>query len=273
MMKLNELCNQINMPVKVTEQVNLLSGELDWDRLEPQMTLFFHKETWAEGVEAIRKILEEDTNGFKMLTCMLKAGLQTYEMYIDKKINEIIYYDTFGCFSRFVNEHMKSYGCYGFDRDWWTCRQISMREFRIGELEYEMEYKEDKYVMSIHIPSDAKLSADNCKQSVMQAIDFFDTYYPDYQYEKLRCGSWMLSPALTYVLPPESNILMFQKAFVIISVDKQDRSYLEWIFNNSKLSINEFPQHTSLQVNVMKYLKSGGKIGSAVGYLRDEGFE
>jgi len=271
-MKLNDLCNQVKMPGEVTEQINLLSGTLNWDKLNPQMALFFHNETWTQGIEAVKKILGEDANGLKMLTCMLTAGLRTYEMYVDQKISEAVYYDTFGIFSRFVKEHRKSYGCYGFDRDWWTCRQIAMSEFRIGELEYEMVCREGEDMIDIHIPSDTKLSAENCKQSVSQAKDFFDIYYPEYHYEKLSCSSWMLSPALKDVLPSGSNLLMFQNAFDIVSVDMQDQGYMGWIFHDAKLSVDELPQDTSLQVNVKNYLKNGGKIGSAVGYLRDDGF-
>lgn len=268
MIKLNELCEKINMPKEVTAKILSIEPTLELNCIKYYMDKFQNRATWMDGVRELRKIFSEDPYGFKMLTCMLIAGTYTYDKYMKKNINENIFYDTFGCFSRFVNEHMVSYGTYGFDRDWWTSRQIAMQEFRIGELEYEMVCREDENVISIHIPSDANLTKEHCKKSYEDAKVFFAKYYPEYVYEKFICDSWLLSPNLKDVLNEDSNILKFQSAFNIVSFDTEEKEFIEWIFKNPKLSLDELPEDTSLQRNLKVYLKNGGTIGAAFGYLK-----
>lgn len=270
---LNTLCKRINMPNEVTEKILSIEQGFELDSLKVHMAKFQNRSMWMDGIKELREIFAEDINGFKMLTCMLISGIFTYYSYMEKNIAEEIFYDTFGCFSRFVNEHKVSYGSYGFDRDWWTCRQIAMEEFRIGELEYEMVSAEGKNVISVHIPSDAKLTKRNCKNSYDNAKTFFAKYYPNYIYEKFRCNSWLLSLNLKDVLPEDSKILQFQKAFDISNFDSESSEFMEWVFKNPNLPLEGLPEDTSLQRNIKVYLKNGGKIGCATGYLRGNAFE
>lgn len=268
MILLKELCDGINMPEEVTEKVLRLEKELNYTVLKPAIEKLYSRPAWKEGLEELRTALGEDREGFKILTCMLITGLDTYKNYLEKGINEKNFYDTFGCFSRFVREHMVSYGTYGFDRWWWTPRQISMEEFRLGELEFELEEWKGENVISVHIPSDAKISKENCQESYGQAKEFFGKYYPDFTYQYYICDSWMLSPGLKEVLPPESRILQFQEDFTIESWDKENLSCLEWVFKNPNLALEELPENTSLQRNIKKHFREGGKIGAAFGYKK-----
>lgn len=272
MLDLKQLCSGINMPEEITEKVLSISQNFNYQALKIPMDKFEKRDTWMEGLEELRKVFGEDAGGFKMLSCMLTKSLTIYNKYAEKQLSDELFYATFGCFSRFVREHKVSYGVYGFDREWWTPRQIALQEFRIGELEYEMVLEEGQNVISIHIPSDAKLTMEKCKHSLEDAKLFFAEYYPDYSYEKFICDSWLLSPNLKEVLGIDSMILYFQNAFEIVSFAPEDDSYMEWVFKNPKLSIDEVPQDTSLQRKMKSYIKSGRKIGSALGYLKENGF-
>lgn len=270
MILLKDLCNGINMPEEVTDIVLQLEKELDIKAFESAVSKLYHRPLWQEGLEELRKALGEDKNNFKMLTCMLIMGLDVYEKYMEKGISEKIFYDTFGCFSRFVKEHMASYGTYGFDREWWTTRQLSMEEFRLGELEFEVEKWKDEDVISVHIPSDAMITRENCVASYALSKEFFQEYYPEFAYNYYICDSWMLSPGLGDVLPADSRIISFQKDYTIAEWDKENRSYLEWVYKNpaETLTTEELPENTSLQRNIKKYLQEGGRIGAALGYIK-----
>jgi len=272
-MKLNNLCEKINMPYEVTEIILSIGQNLELDSIKIQMDKLLKRATWSDGVDELREIFDEDASGYKMLTCMLIASVSTYEKFREKDIDEEVFYNTFACFSRFVNEHMASYGSYGFDRDWWTPRQIAMEEFRIGELEYEMVSVEGQNVISIHIPSDSKLTKENCKRSYKEAKIFFSKYYPEYVFDKFICDSWLLSPNLKNVLANDSNILQFQSGFELIKVNSDDMEFMEWVFKDHKLPLDELPEDTSMQRKLKGYLKNGGKIGSAYGYLRENAFK
>lgn len=275
-MDIKQLCEGIEMPACVTEKLEQYAKEADQEKLGTSIDKFYQRSTWEEGVKEVKEQLLKDENGLKMLACMLLAAVRSYGFYQEKGISDRIYYDTFGCFSRFVEEHKVSCGEYGFDREWWTCREIAMEEFRIGELEYEMVLREGKKEIWIHIPSDAALTRDRCRESYHAAAVFFETYYPEFAYGAMKCDSWLMAPALKEVLPEHSNILAFQKDFDIDSVDLESQDVLEWVFKLPSGAIKEpasreilaaLPEHTSLQKNMKKYLLEGGKIGVAVGRL------
>jgi hypothetical protein len=229
--------------------------------------MLLYRPSWKEGLEEVKNILETDPNGLKMLTFQLATVLDTYKRYEEKGISLNIFYDTFKCFSRFVREYMVSFKTYGFDREWWTPRQISMEEFRLGELEFELEKWKEEVVISVHIPSDAKISKENCLESYNQAKKFFSEYYPELEYKYFICDSWMLSPALKEILSPESRILQFQMDYTIEEWNKEAPSYKQWVFKNVNISIEDMPEDTSLQRNIKGYVRNGGLIGSAMGYM------
>lgn len=183
------------------------------------MDRLFYRATWDAGREEIKKALGEDTKGIKILTCVLKCGMKTYENYLSHGTEEEILIDTMKCFQRFIEEHRVSYGTFAFDRDFWTARQISGNLLRIGELEYELVQEKDKKYISIHIPPDTKMTGKKFWDSYEKAKEFMKKFFPEYQDADVVCDSWLLSPALQNVLPENSNILRFQKAFMIEQAD------------------------------------------------------
>ena len=68
-----------------------------------------------------------------------------------KDLPEDVWLDTMKCFSRFVGEHRNSYGWEGFDRGFWTVRQVRASLFRLGELEYEMVESGERKHISLHV--------------------------------------------------------------------------------------------------------------------------
>ncbi len=267
MISLKDICEGIKMSEEVTGIVLELEKQLDRKALSPYVNKLYRRSSWEEGLEELKKALGEDKDNYKMLTCMLVMGIDTYQKYKEKGISDKIFYDTLACFSRFVKEHMESYGRYGFDREWWTPRELSMEEFRLGELEFEVEKWKGENVLSVHIPSDASITGENCAASYDLSKEFFKKYYPEFTYRYYICDSWMLSPGLKDVLPAGSRILNFQKDYTIVEWDKEEPSYLKWVYKNSDLPIEELPEDTSLQRNIKKYVKEGGKIGVALGYI------
>ncbi len=269
-MNLITLCNSINMPEEVTKDIIKMKDNLDYTSLKPASELLLYRPTWQEGLALAKNILGQDDKGFKMLTFQLAIGVDTYKRYEERGISEEIFINTFKCFSRFVREHMVSYKTYGFDREWWTPRQLSMEEFRLGELEFEFVNWKEERVVSVHIPSDAILTKEYCLKAYSQANEFFLKYYPELAYRYFICDSWMLSPGLKEVLSPESRILQFQQDYTIEEWNKENQAYKRWVFKNDNLSMEEVPEDTSLQRNIKKFVLDGGLIGSAFGYMKKE---
>lgn len=266
---MRELCRAIEMPKEVTEYAVRFDSEFEYGSAEAGMNKLFDPAAWNEGLKELKASLGEDPKGYKMLTCMLHCCGRTWEFYRSHGISGQIFAETMKCFSRFVKEHKESYGCYGFDREWWTARQLSGRLFRIGELEYELREEKGERVIALHIPSDARLEREKVLASIGQAKKFLEEKFPEYSKAEMQCHSWLLSPTLREVLPPKSNILAFQELFdiKILGEDKAGE-YMVWVFKRSDIPLEDLPENTSLQRRLKAYLLSGGKVLEAGGELK-----
>lgn len=266
---MKQFCEKIGMPPEAAQAV--LSADRSLPR-ELDLSALTREETWERGRKALLKALDPDPDGFRELACMLRCAMAAKTVYDDLGIGEDIYYDTFACFSRFVKEHRDSYGNYGFDRGFWTVRQVSCRLFRIGSLEYELIRQDGRPVISLHIPSDARLELPALRASWEKARDLLDRTFPTYAGVEMYCHSWLLSPTLKELLSPDSRILGFQRAFVITPLAGDNREYLQWVFRNPALPPEDYPEETSLQRKVKALILGGGTLRDAKGYLSAEPF-
>ena len=214
----------------------------------------------------------EEDDGAAELGRHLKEALINREEGAWKNLPETVWLDTMKCFTRFVKEHGVSYGWYGFDRGFWTVRQVQARLFRLGELEYELLETEGRRVISIHIPSDARLEADKLNASVEKAHQFLHEYFSGWADAAFECESWLLSPKLRTILRENARIVHFQNAFDLEHVDRNDRGAVEWVFQLSgrqaaNADIASLPENTMLQRGVKNLLMQGSAPGSARGRL------
>ena len=269
-MELIELYDCIGLQAEMVKKLNDAGKQIRLHLLEPYLEKLMDAATAKQAYEALQVLLEEDHDHSKMLYCQLECARRIFDRYKEKHISEAIYTDTMKCFPRFIEECRKKNGRMFFDRGWWTYRQISMSIFRIGELEYERKQREGEWVIGIHIPSDANLSKEAVDTSLRQAERFFQAYDKSWTDKKYTCNSWLLSPMLKKLLPEDSNILSFQKRFDIVQEDKEDKEYIEWLFQvPSDTKYKDLPVKTSLQKKARKLLLHGENIGSAYGIIKN----
>ena len=265
-MELKEFVSKINLQQEIIDKVIPLVED---NKLEYQNYVegLSNKDLSESTFQLLQEKYNDDTKCFHILSIYLLTCLKTYEIYKTKGIDEQIFIDTMKCFTRFISEcKVKTNELY-FDRSWWTYRQTSMQEFRIGELEYELDYTSKN--ISIHIPSDASLTIKNVKESIANAKEFIQKYYSDFNNCDYVISSWLLSPRLKKHLNENSNILKFQEFFELISFDEDDNSILEWVFKvNSVDDYFKLKEETSLQRSIKKDLIEGYKIGSAYAKLK-----
>jgi len=264
MQKLAALCDSLRMPASVTERVLQIAGDLDLAELHPYLEQLFYPESWDNGLEALKQRLAPDPLGFRMLTCHLLCALKTRENYQTMGIDDSIFLATMDCFPRFVGEHLVSFGEYGFDRDFWTPRQLGSIIFRVGRLEYELQDN----LIDIHIPSGGILEQEAIAQSLAQGREFISRHFPRWKEAPMVCHSWLLSPTLTQLLPEGSGIRAFQSFFHITPTGEEDRSFLEWCYKRMDLSLEELPEDTSLQRKLKAHLLAGNPFLDAKGILK-----
>lgn len=265
-MNLSQLCDLINLPCK--EKVLSISNELG------NVTYFFDElkdsSNWNDSLDEMKKKLGDDSDGMKVLTVMLICALESYKEYEKMGISKEIFKDTMKFCTRFINEHYKVYGVYAFTWAWWFPRQLSLREFRIDALEYEMIYENGEKLINIHIPEDADLSTDSVIKSYKKARTFFDKYFKEYSTAPMVCFSWLLSPVLEDMLPEYSNIMNFRKMFNIVKTDEKSNDGIRWIYRREDIPAKDLPESTSLQKKMKAHLLSGNFTGNGYGILSDE---
>lgn len=266
-MTIREICERIKLQPELAEPVIAFSDSFDFESIRPQLNRFQTWETSEEALEELREILKPDERNIKILACTLECATKRYEDYVKKGISDKIFNDTMGCLTRFGDECFRRTGEYACDREWWTIRQIGMTVFRLGELEFERNIEEGKKVINIHIPSDARITEENCDASIAQAKEFFPKHYPEYAEVDYICDSWLLAPALKKFLPETSNIIRFQNRFEIYKEDLDNTEFTEWLYRTKEYKPENFAEETSLQRDIKKYILEGGKLGMAFGRL------
>lgn len=267
-MEKQKLYDLIGLQPEIAEKLKEISEQFDLEKAEPCLEKMMCRETAEEAYEELEKRIGTDPDHLIMLFCQLECAGRQAENYEKMGISKAIFADTMKCFTRFLGECEKKNGRIFFDRGWWTYRQISMSLFRIGTLEYEFLKYQGKSVISVHIPSDADMTREKVDKSLEQAELFFRTYYPDYKYDKYFCESWLLASALKSCLSPQSRILSFQNRFQIMEENKEDKDFIEWIFQmpiDTKTA--DLPERTGLQRQVKQLMLEGGSVGAAVGLM------
>ena len=131
------------------------------------------------------------------------------------------------------------------------------RGFRLEELrdsDGNILLKKNDPLIGMHIPADGPLDIDACINSMRQMAAFFDRYIPDYPYKGFVVDTWLLDPQLEELMPPDSNIVKFQKLGIHYHIqDEYDPAF--WIWGTKDPEKIENP--SALQRNALAFLKSG----------------
>ena len=270
-MNLSELCREIRLSDSMTARVLEAEPAVRPVAGSPEAEKMMHPDTWNQGLAETKKLLGEDPDGVKILTCMLLFCGRTWEICQKYHISREIFRDTMMCFPRFISEHVESYGTEAFDRAFWTVRQIGGYLFRIGTLEYELVASADPLRIDVHIPSDADLSTEALRESYDRARELINTNFPEYRTVPMCCESWLLGPQLKDFLPESSRILGFQKNFRLTKAEDSD-DIRQWVFKNPDLPTEGLPENSSLQRNLKKFLLSGGVFQNGEGILQEPAF-
>ena len=267
-MDIYALCEIINLQPEIKSRVLDFSKVFDFTTVDKQLKSFRNYKKMSEALSELQAILGEDTDNIKILSCMLKASADVYDIYQSKGISNEVYSATMKCYPRFISETYQITGRLYFDRYWWTTRQAGCHLFRIGELEYEMKHIDDEIVIDIHIPSDVDFSPSAIDESLSSAKRFFSEHYSELSNAEYRCHSWLLDKQLRKMLKDSSNILSFQNRFEIFDEGEIDTEFIEWLYNTRTKDYDTLPEKTSLQRNMKKHILSGGVVRNAYGRLK-----
>lgn len=278
--QLAAFCAQIEMPEEVTELLRSLWRHDTLEEYQNQVQGLRDVKTASNTVERMAQS-SGGKDGWKIVLSahLCAALLNKPTLYDAAGIPLPVFVETMKCFSRFVREHYQSFGRYGFDRAFWTWRQINGRLFRLGALEFEMISQssispaspplatKSAPALSIHIPSDAVLSDTALEGSYRKARAFFFAHFPAYEKVAFYCSTWLLSPKLQSLLPASSGILRFARDYEICLNEPDSDAAMAWLFPQGYENPQDLPESTSLQRAAKALYLRGGHIGSAAGFI------
>ena len=226
---------------------------------------------YEEGAAALKGALGQDEDGMKLFAAQSLQALEAKREYAARGIPEDVFFATMAFLSRFANEAFERSGRPAWTWGWWFPRQLALREFRLGALEFALLAGEngEKGRISVHIPAGADLTEGAVDSSFAAARAFLQAHFPAYEGAPFVCSSWMLSPALQEILPETSHVRRFGARFEVVKWEEDSPAFRDWIFPEAKdASQEDLPETTSLQRAVKRYLLAGGKLGWAEGILK-----
>ena len=211
------------------------------------------------------------------------------EYHTSRGIPENISWASLGDLGLQMNAYRRIYGTSGLHTQTWLTLTFRGGLYILGRLQFDRTTipadfppgpdgvagpHRGKGAVSVHIPAHGVLDFDECNQSMARASEFFPRHFPDQPvHYMLALLGWMLDKQLTDYLPPESNLLRFQRRFNIVPAEKQeepmagwtggDRAMLKFVFNRTVGSadpsqlLDELPQETTLQRAFVTHVRSG----------------
>jgi hypothetical protein len=161
----------------------------------------------------------------------------------------------------------------------WLINHLRVGIFRLGRLQFELpqpftdeipdEWKKDvnsgDMFLNVHIPRGGRLDEADCLDSFDKTTQFFPNVLKR-EFKAFVCTTWLFDPVLNDLLPPDSNILSFQRLFTITA---QNESYdvLRFVFANiTKDNIKDAPTDTSFRKRLVEHILSGGIMRMGYGY-------
>lgn len=204
----------------------------------------------------------------------------TYDFYQTKGIDDSVFFTSMKGLAwecRVCYDKTGIYGVRQVTYRAWFRRLVSGTIFTLGRLQFEIidsifDFDLDGHHINkgdtciyVHIPGGTPLDPDECEAAYDTARKFFKEHF---QFDPVifYCGSWLLHPWLSEVLPESSRIVKFQKQFQLVEVADSEREIRNWLFDHSDAPFDELPVKTSLHKAAVHRLKNGLPIGYARGY-------
>lgn len=168
----------------------------------------------------------------------------------------------------------------------WLAHHFQGRLYQLGRLQFELaglgrttsaeiraagtEIEPGAPALLVHVPDYCgPIDPASCAESFAAARAFFPRYFPDHAPVVAACYSWLLDPQLGDYLPNDSNILAFQRLFMInqrrTAVD--DAGAFEFVFGTRDITNRDrLSRRTSLQRALIDHLDNGRHWYGGVGW-------
>lgn len=171
----------------------------------------------------------------------------------------------------------------GLDVAWWMETVFADGFARLGRLQFELttsglgvgtDADDVVPVLSVHVPAQGRLDEEAVDDALGKATAFFEEHHPDKApIEWFVCHSWLLDPAMTFLMPT-SNIASFTRRWDVWKAVDDDRSVLQFAFDvalpegvDGPGGLDRLPTDTALRRALVEYWRDGEHMMSCSGRL------
>ena len=131
---------------------------------------------------------------------------------------------------------------------------------------YDEPIKRGANILSLHITNSEPFTYDLVIDSLKRADEFFPKYYKDLNIQAYYVHSWLLEKRLRDIVGKETNITRFADLFTGIPTKAGQGGVFTYLFGcTAATPIEEYPENTSMQRAVKKYMAEGGYFYDKVG--------
>lgn len=137
---------------------------------------------------------------------------------------------------------------------------------------WKLQFKQGDWTLDTHIPEGPDLTLEDCRNSMIRALQFFREKHPDKDIRSFSCLSWLLDPQYETILKPGSRIVAWMQQYYLFPIAESGADALWRIFGEDgmKNGLAHAPRQTSMQKNVAAFLEKGGRLRSGGGFILPE---
>lgn len=129
--------------------------------------------------------------------------------------------------------------------------------------EYEKLLGRGDVLLSFHIPTGPGYTIARCKQSFVEAFEYFDKHFPEVHPKGITCDSWLFSPQLQLLLDPDtSRIAAIQRESYLIPNHSDREAFATFVFGLDHMPDDpgDLRQNSSLHSLIRDHLVRGGHL-------------
>lgn len=277
-MFIDELADRIELPFDAADVLKKTYLKVKDDEKFKGLSLMIEKRQpfWEIEKKCIElsKDFGIDKYTFMMTVLCSNADIMK-KRFLDKNINEEIFWDSASDLKYKIIECKKRYGVWGIFPFTWYAGLFEARCFKLGRLEFEEKTLSDKTkVINIHIPSCGPLKHDDVIDSYKRAYDFFEKTHESFSV--FVCSSYLVFPMYKgSVFKEGTNTYKFADDFNILKVKYTEEFNDAWrvFYTDYNGDVSLLPCETSMQKAFSEYLKNGGKVGTGFGAFAFDGIK
>ena len=126
-------------------------------------------------------------------------------------------------------------------------------------------------ILDTHIPASGKLTHEATLQSMRAAVGFFGRHFRDLSPVAFTSTSWIFSNHLESLLPPTSNLVLYQRELYLFPIPSLEFSGLSFVFSGDPFDPRTASGKTRLQRAILDFLAGGNRwhIGGMFFLIQD----